>query len=112
MPFGSIFRWLNLEPIIVLQFVRLDVSNDGFEFFLEPVLPLLIFGSCVNGEKGNFGGRLLNRAHHVEPYNYTSLSNSKKERALKQMPSWLGEDVGDMIFQKIYQLLFNIKCEE
>ena len=59
LPLGSIFRWFNLEPIIVLQFVGLDIGDDSFELLFVPVLPLFVLRSCVNRQEGNLGGSLL-----------------------------------------------------
>lgn len=48
IPFDAILGGLYLEPIIVLQFIGLDVSDDGLEFLPEPIFPLLILGAGVD----------------------------------------------------------------
>ena len=54
LPFDAVFGRLNFEPVVVLLFIGLDVQDDGLKFLFEPVFPLGVLGSCMDGEKRNF----------------------------------------------------------
>ena len=41
---------LDLKPIIVIFLIHFHICNNGFELFFEAILPLLIFGPCVNAQ--------------------------------------------------------------
>lgn len=72
LPLGPLLvGGLDLEPVIVLLFVKLDVSNDCLEFFLEAVLPLLVLGAGVDAEDGDLVSGLLDTTHHCW-YNYAA----------------------------------------
>lgn len=49
----AFFLGFKFEPIIIALFIGLDVDDEGFEFFFQPVLPFRIFGSGVDGEEGD-----------------------------------------------------------
>lgn len=59
LPLRAVLAWLNSEPVIILEFVGLDVSDDGPQLLFQAFLPLLVLGAGVDGEHGDVVGRLL-----------------------------------------------------
>ena len=66
LPLDAVFGRLNFEPIVVLLLVRLDVGDDGFEFLLEPLSPLLVFWTRVHAQEWDVVRSLFDGADHVE----------------------------------------------
>lgn len=59
LPSCTFLVGLNSEPVIILELVGLDVSDDGTQLLLQPLLPLLVLGPGVDGEHWDVVGRLL-----------------------------------------------------
>lgn len=64
VPLGALFVGLYFEPVIVAVFVGFDVCDKRLELLFEPVFPFLVFGTCVDGQKGNLVRCLFDRGHH------------------------------------------------
>jgi len=65
LPANSILAGLNFEPVVILLLIGLDVGDDGPEFLLEAVLPLLVLGPRVHCQQRNIVGSLLNGTDHL-----------------------------------------------
>ena len=66
MPANSILAGLNFEPVVILLLIGLDVGDDGFEFLLEPLSPLLVFWTRMHAQEWDVVRSLFDGADHVE----------------------------------------------